>query len=1385
MKKISFKKVFSRAFVISLAALAVTNVDALTINETAGKEIEEGSYVLGISRFTPGTVLTAVRVSKATTNDNNFNKDVVGYEGANIYYYDLGEWYVLNDDNKAVPVTDAKVIKSLTARDIYYVDNVEKTYDIKYQRDIPEGKALFFATDKANKKPVYDASKGILSIPVTAKSVTVKLVNEKDVDKENPSGTLLDTYMRTYTDDDKLNFEYESSKASVGTIAADDKVTMSKDVTISGNTINIGGTVKWDSVDPAGHKVGVLLTLPNGTNPASLANVKVEVTRGNGKVENLTWANNSTTLRYTPIVKDNETMTIKVTWLDKTTQTFTVRVTGQLEEMPAGKLSGKTEYVYDTEKNDYTDEVRLSAKVASDGSNITFSGKDFDWDGIATVYVEPNEYFTSQDDFKYSAITASYTNITKNPNYDPEDKLSTEQEFINTDPATPITPGIEEIDGKKVFVLEVPLKENNDTTGRTATVTIDWKNGYKQTFDVVLADNTPFVYPTVKLDATDTSDITFKVDADDKTNIDVKGYVKWNIGKGGNVVTTTLDASSFVTADQKYLSVKVDGKTVTHTVKKTVDGKTVDVEEVLTFDKTVAGVMSGAKYTWDLVVKQGEDHTITLMYGEAEVKTYKLHISADTEDNKQGTVALTSADDANFDLNRLDATSYEVVGDYDGTTKKYKELDYDYNLGKNAVDVEITNATYQNVTGIKVTTKVGAEEAVETTFDAAATTGKGTFAIPLVSGKTTTVTVEWDSLNKQTFTVSPKAGKVEFKKPETGEISHTAGTQSEDKKTVSYKDEDISWSTDGYKLTGLTIKAPTGVTPDEDVATISISGGDYQNVDEDEPGYFKYTLTDAKTANKLTHASGTITLTDFNVTATNQTFKITVAWTKNYSVTYTLDIVDATLVNDYKDATLTVNNITNNNNKEVVYNGNIDYDSTNNNVDMYSVDAHLQKITIAAVPADPDNGTPATPAVYGDVETADITGGKIEIIDAKSTKSYTQKNGVVSSTDVAREVTTLTAGKTKVYFSDEVKTATIKVTYKTGYVDTFTIDANTATLAKINLTNKVVEDASHNYSTTVHVGDEINLVSVTSTVTGITATPADAGTKAYASDTNGVYRQNADGTYTATAAGKVVFNIADADASSNSHAKGKSVTVYVLGENDGKINITNPSVTFIEGEGTKISVVPVGGRDSYSVTVDIEEFNEGTGNYDSVSTGTTLAKEFNSDVYSVKINSLDSAKHYKYTIKATAGTAGTLVGEYGNAEVEVDDNVITYKVTFDTGKGSTVANQTVKAGKKAEMPKITRESADGYYYILKGWYEVNATNFDEDGNYKNLGGKKLDINGDIILDPTVSADATLIGTLFDTIDGEFNLAADSYNFNNQILKDVTLKAVWYRIPLEK
>ncbi len=1343
MEKLNFKKVFSKAFIVSLAVMAAANVDALSINETAGKEIEEGSYVIGISKFTPDTVLTAVRVSKATTNDNSFNKDVVGYEGANIYYYELGDWYVLNDENVAVPVTDTKVIKTLTSRDIYYVNNVEKTYPITYKRDIPAGKKLVFETDKPNKKPQYDEANGILNIPVTAKIVTVKLVDEKN---ENIS-SVLDTYVRDFTDDEKINFEYESTQSSAGLITADEKITFSKDTTTgANNTLNIGGTIKWDSSDPAGHKIGVILTLPNGLNIAEASGTKVEVTRGNGKKETLTWSSNQTTLKYSPVVKENETITIKTTWTNGTTQTFTIRVTGQLEEMPAGKLSGKTEYVFDSNKNEYTSEKRLTGTTALDGSKVTFSGKNIDWNGNVVVYVEPAEYFTTQADFKYSSITASYTNVEKNPNYDANDSLSTEEEYRDTTPKA-IRPTVEEVEGTKVLALSIPLKENNDVTGRTAKVTIDWQNGYKQDFEVILDSNTPFVYPEVGLETTDTADITFKKDEEVPENIDVKGYVKWDINKGGNIVTTTVDASAFIDgvdkSHLKYLSLVIDGKTVTHEVIKIVDGKESKVLETLTFDKNVANMDGEGNYTWDLVVKQGEDHVLKVMYGNAVVKTFNVHISADTEDQKQGTVALTAEADAKFDLSRIDATSYEVSGDYNNTTKKYEELPYNYELGKNGTTLEVTNEAYKNSTNIKVTTKVGAEEN-KAAFNADAT-GKATFAVPLVEGKATTVTVEWDAMNKQTFTISPKSGKVEYAKPASGTLALTGGEV--DEKVASYTNKDIAWDTDGYKLDGLSITAPTGVTPIETEAYVSISGGNYQNVDKDEDGYFKYTFEEATDKGLISYTNGVIAL-PINVTESNQTFKITVGWTKNYAVTYTLDIIDANLTNDYKGSKLSIGEVASNNKNEVVYVDKIDFDEDSG---LFSIDAKLKK-------NETDN-----------VTDADIK--SIKITDAKSLKVYSQKNGVVTSQRDVRTNVQLTDGNMALYFDEEVKTATIEITWANDYVESFTVDAASASLNKIAFTNRVTEDADTNVGTmTVHVGDEINIVSNASTlpVASINV-EVDKATKAYVADKNAVY-SNTNGTFTATAAGKIEFSITAAG------AEDRTVIVYVLDENDNKLSITNPTVTFSENEGTKIAVSPVGGRDDYSVTVDIESFNENEGTYEIVASDVALTKEFNSNVYSTT-QDLNASLHYRYTVKAIAGTEGALVGEYGTTSLEIDDAPKTYDVTFDSNRGTSVLNQTVKAGISAENPQITRASIDGYYYILKGWYEVNSTNFDENGNYKVTGSEKLDKNGDIIIDSAKAA------TLFDTNTGKFTV--EGYDFTTTVKGNITLKAIWYRVPTEK
>ena len=120
-----------------------TYVDAITIRETMDSNdeystIEEGSIVIGVTRFTTDTVVTANRAAAAGANDamlyvlQNGSSD--GYVNPEVYYYvdSVVGWFYLDSNNKAVAVSDPDVLNRLSNLDIYYVNNEEKVLEIEY-----------------------------------------------------------------------------------------------------------------------------------------------------------------------------------------------------------------------------------------------------------------------------------------------------------------------------------------------------------------------------------------------------------------------------------------------------------------------------------------------------------------------------------------------------------------------------------------------------------------------------------------------------------------------------------------------------------------------------------------------------------------------------------------------------------------------------------------------------------------------------------------------------------------------------------------------------------------------------------------------------------------------------------------------------------------------------------------------------------------------------------------------------------------------------------------------------------------------------------------------------------------------------------------------------
>ena len=93
--------------------------------------IERNSAIIGNTKFTPDVVITASKAAIAGYNHailnastNNYYNDE--YPEIYIYYGDIGGWYMLDEDNNAVYISDQSKLSELNRRAIYAVNNVKK-----------------------------------------------------------------------------------------------------------------------------------------------------------------------------------------------------------------------------------------------------------------------------------------------------------------------------------------------------------------------------------------------------------------------------------------------------------------------------------------------------------------------------------------------------------------------------------------------------------------------------------------------------------------------------------------------------------------------------------------------------------------------------------------------------------------------------------------------------------------------------------------------------------------------------------------------------------------------------------------------------------------------------------------------------------------------------------------------------------------------------------------------------------------------------------------------------------------------------------------------------------------------------------------------------------
>lgn len=158
-----------------------STVMATTIIETTKDDnydtINEGSMIIGVTKFDSNVVLTASRVAKAGANDAALyakqNNNMDDYNAPTIYvYYGVGGWYELDDDNNASIISDDELVELLSSQEIYYVNNVEKKIDVDLNG---------IEVDEEKLTSGVSIKNGKLQVNATLSEFTVYTTNGKEI----------------------------------------------------------------------------------------------------------------------------------------------------------------------------------------------------------------------------------------------------------------------------------------------------------------------------------------------------------------------------------------------------------------------------------------------------------------------------------------------------------------------------------------------------------------------------------------------------------------------------------------------------------------------------------------------------------------------------------------------------------------------------------------------------------------------------------------------------------------------------------------------------------------------------------------------------------------------------------------------------------------------------------------------------------------------------------------------------------------------------------------------------------------------------------------------------------------------------------------------------
>ena len=745
------------------------NLSALTIVETTNPDdnfdsIIDNSIVMGITKFEPDVVLTALRASNATFNDVIFNYGNDGYKGVKIYYYLSGTWFEIDEENEAHVISDEAVIQKLNKLDIYYINNKEKMLELSYSKELKDGYELVYKTNNAEKDKLVKFENGKLSIPATVKKLELFVKNTESGEEQS-----VDVFEK-----EELNDIIFNRMSSEGSIAKGDATGGDLEYTVDGNKITINGSVKWYGADAGAQ---------NGRKPGNYASVKISASDkytkedllANTKLtiddrETITWGDvideslgeDVFFTLYPRFDENTKSHKVVVEWVDGNVQTFIIELgeNATLESAPAGKIEkgdatgGELEYTVNEDKITIDGNVKWYEADAN-AQNGRKAGN------YASVKISANEVYTKEFLDRNTKVTI-------------DGKTVVEWKDI-----------VDATIGEDVFFTLYPRFDENT---KSHTISIEWENGNVQTFVIELADTATLESaPAGTIEKGDTTggELEYTVDG---SKITIDGNVKWygsddgaqNGRTAGNYASVKISAPELYTREMLVNSAKV----------------TIDDRETINWE-TITDSSIGEDVFFTLYPRFDENtksHTVTIEWENGNTQTFVIELAdtATLEEAAVGTIVKGDATGGDLEYT-VDGNKITIDGDV-----KWYGADATAQNGRKAgnyASVKISaNEAYTRemlVSNAKVT--IDDRETINWETITDSSIGEDVFFVlyPRFDENTKShkVTIEWENGNTQTFAI---------------ELSENATLESAPKGTIAKGDAtggELEYTVDGNKVT--------------------------------------------------------------------------------------------------------------------------------------------------------------------------------------------------------------------------------------------------------------------------------------------------------------------------------------------------------------------------------------------------------------------------------------------------------------------------------------------------------------------------------------------------------------------------------------------------------